>query len=119
MATNVSMASEAAIREAVRNIIQNGHMDKIVGNPTHVTLNTLRKQAAKIVSKIPTSQWGGTTGHLALVLRAPEFRIAVNDPNANVNRIPAVPLVPAGLANNLTLINRTRILNGHAQLQNE
>ena len=119
MATNVSMASEAAIREAVRNIIQNGHMDKIVGNPTHVTLNTLRKQAAKIVSKIPTSQWGGTTGHLALVLRAPEFRIAMNDPNANVNRIPAVPLVPAGLANNLTLINRTRILNGHAQLQNE
>ena len=41
MATNVSMASEAAIREAVRNIIQSGHMNKIVGNPTNVTLNTL------------------------------------------------------------------------------
>ena len=53
MATNVSMASEAAIREAVRNVIQNAHMDKIVGNPTHVTLSTLRKQAAKIVCTIP------------------------------------------------------------------
>ena len=107
MATNVSMASEAAIREAVRNVIQNAHMDKIVGNPTHVTLSTLRKQAAKIVCTIPTSQWGGTTGHLALILHQDEFCLATNNVNANVNRIPAVPLVPAGLANTATLLNRT------------
>ena len=119
MATNVSMASEAAIREAVRNGIQSAHMDKIVGNPTHVTLGNLQKQAAKIVCTIPNSQWGGTTGHLDLVLHQDELRLATNNANANVNRIPAVPLVSAGLANNTTLLNRTQITATHHQLQNE
>ena len=94
-------------------------LDKIVGNPTHVTLSTLRKQAAKIVCTIPTSKWGGTTGHLALVLHQDEFRLATGNAGAIVDRIPAVPLVPDGLANNTTLLNRTRITATHQQLQNE
>ena len=76
MATTSSIASEAAIRDAVRVIIQNAPMDKIVGNPTNVSVENLRKQAAKFVSTIPTTQWGGQTGHLALVLNNAEFRIA-------------------------------------------
>ena len=79
MATSNSVANEAAIREAVRAIIMNAPMDKIVGNPTNVNVQQLRKQAAKIVSTIPTTQWGGQTGHLALVLRNAEFRIAFSE----------------------------------------
>ena len=119
MATSNSVANEAAVREAVRAIIMNAPMDKIVGNPTNVNIQQLRKQAAKIVSTIPTTQWGGQTGHLALVLRNAEFRIATNDPDAVTTPIGAVPLVPTGLLNNLTLHSRTCITNEHGQLQNE
>lgn len=119
MATSNTVASEAAIRETVRQIIQSTPMDKIIGNPTNVSVNKLRKQAAQVVSNIPTTQWGGLTGHLALVLTNAEFRIATSDPNAITTPIGAVPLVPAGLANNATLINRTRIANEHALLQTE
>ena len=119
MATSNTVASEAAIRETVRQVIQSAPMDKIIGNPTNVSVQKLRKQAAKVVSTIPTTQWGGQTGHLALVLSNAEFRIAINDPAAVTTPIGVVPLVPAGLANNLTLHSRTRIANEHNLIQTE
>ena len=119
MATTSSIASEAAIRDAVRVIIQNAPMDKIVDNPTNVSVENLRKQAAKVVSTIPNTQWGGQTGHLALVLHNAEFRIATATPAAVTTPIADVPLVPVGLANNLTLQHHTHILAEHQTLQNE
>ncbi len=119
MATASSIANEAAIRDAVRVIIQNAPMDKIVGTPTNVLVENLRKQTAKVVSTIPTTQWGGQTGHLALVLNNAEFRVATATPAAVTTPIPDVPLVPVGLANNLTLQHRTRIVTEHQTLQNE
>ena len=119
MATNNNVQSEAAVRKSVRADIEIAHLDKIIGAPTNVTMEKLRKQVGHTLASIPTTQWGGQTGHLAMVLDDEEFRIATDDPDTVTTSIGAVAITPETLTNSTTVTNRILITNTHALLQHE
>jgi len=113
-------ATETAVREAVRAKIYAMPLDKIVGQPTTATANHLKEQIAKIAAAIKTTKWGGRHGHLPLVLSDTEWQTASGvgatfpDGTANnTDRQPQPPLIPAGLTNNMTHINRETIKSRH------
>ena len=113
-------ATETAVREAVRAKIYAMPLDKIVGQPTTATANQLKEQIAKIAAAIKTTKWGGRHGHLPLVLSDTEWQTASGvgatfpDGTANnTDRQPQPPLIPVGLTNNMTHINRETIKSRH------
>jgi len=112
-------SNEAAIRAAVTAIIALCPMDKIIGHPNHTSWSLLKQQCAQACSKVKTSKWGGATGHLALVLNEIEFRTATGIATAVVDRQDQPPVIPTNLANNATLVARTRIGNVHRQDKDE
>ena len=65
--------NEAAIREAIRAQLSELPLDRIIGQPTTTTVNHLKQQLAKMASAVKTSNWGGSHGHLPLVISDTEF----------------------------------------------
>jgi hypothetical protein len=88
-------------------------IDKIIGQPTHSTINLLKQQVAKIAAAAKTTSWGGRHGHLALVLDDDEYRIVTGNATHTTTRLMAPPIVPTALTNNTTLTLRARITADH------
>ena len=61
-----------------------------------------------------TTEWGGRHGHLALVINEADYRTVTGDATSIVDLQIAPPLIPAGLVNNMTITDRTRITATHA-----
>jgi hypothetical protein len=105
--------NEAAVHEAVRAIIVPMPIDKIHGQPSNTSVNVLKQQVAKLATAVKTTSWGGCHGHLALVLNDAKYRTVTSDPVLSTTRLVLPLIVPATLANNTTLLHRTRIMADH------
>ena len=68
-----------AVREAIRAIIAPMPINKILGQPTNLTVNLLKQQVTKMAAAVKTTSWGGRHGHLALILDDDEYRIVTGN----------------------------------------
>jgi hypothetical protein len=109
-----SSTNEATVRKAIQGIIAPMAIDKIIGQPTNTTVNHLKQQVAKIAAAVKTTEWGGRHGHLALVINEADYRTVTGNATSTVNLQIAPPLIPAGLVNNMTITDHTRITATHA-----
>ena len=109
-----STNAESSIREGIQTQLALLPLDKIIGQPTIRQYHHLKKQLAKLAAAVKTTEWGGRHGHIALVLTEAHMRTVTGNPLATVALLPQPPNVPAGLLNNSTLTNRTRITTDHA-----
>ena len=73
-------ATEAAVREAIRNQLTAMPLDKIHGQPTNTTVNHLVKQIARMAAAVKTTQWGGRHGCLPLAIDDAEYQRITGDP---------------------------------------
>ena len=110
----------ASVQESIRAQIGTSAIDKIIGQPTTTSVNNLKEQIAKIAASVKTTKWGGRHRYLPLVLDDTEWQAASSfgdtlpsgAPN-NTHRLTRPPLVPAGLANNMTITARHAITSKH------
>jgi hypothetical protein len=105
--------NEAAVREAVQAIIAPMPIHRIHGQPSNTSVNVLKHQVAKLAAAVKTTSWGGRHGHFALVLNNAEYCTVTSNPPLSTTRLILPPIVPATLANNTTLLHRTRIMADH------
>ena len=104
-----STHTEEAIREGIQSQLALLPLDKIRGQPTIHNLFHLKQQCAKLCTAVRATEWKGSHGHLALVLDEAEMRLVTGDAAATVDLIAQPPIVPAGLTNGTTIVNRTKI----------
>ena len=105
--------NEAAVREAIRAIIAPMPIDKIIGQPTNLTVNLFKQQVTKIVADMKTTSWGRRHGHLALVLTDAEDQSIMGDPTVIVDHLITPTIVPEGLTNTTTLTYWAAITGMH------
>ena len=77
-------------------------LDRIHGQPTTETMNTMDNQMAKICATVPSTAWGGRHGNLSLTLDRQSYRGATPDVKAIVDRLDPPAAVSAGLGLNAT-----------------
>ena len=71
-----SSSVRASIHATCEAIIMAKPVNKMVSQPTTESTNLLEQQLAQAASAVTTSQWGGTSGYLALVLKQEPFKDA-------------------------------------------
>jgi hypothetical protein len=91
--------NEVVVRDAIRAIIAPMPIDKIIGQPTNLTVNLLKQKVAKIAAAVKTTSWGRRHGHLALILDDDEYRFVTGNASHTTTRLVAPPIVPMALAN--------------------
>ena len=62
------------VTKFVEQKLRNKPVDKILGEPTIVTYGILEDQVKVAASAVKTSQWGGTHGHMALIVKEAKYR---------------------------------------------
>ena len=118
-------STKAGIRERIRLQTMQMPLDKIIGQPTTTTVNHLKQQIAKIAAAVKTTKWGGRHGHLALVLNNTSYHAVTDNatlPDGSANdtdRLIAPPIVPVGITNSTTVVNKIRIMATHTLAQQE
>lgn len=106
--TTTAGVNEEDIRLSVRDTLKTAPIQKIIGRPTTSTTDQLEIEVGKALSRIGTNQWGGRSGHLATVLDEERFRASQNNPTATVDEMQEPPLVPAGLTNASTYLQKAK-----------
>lgn len=101
--------NEAAIREAIRAQLSELPLDRIIGQPTTTTVNHLKQQLAKMASAVKTSNWGGSHGHLPLVISDTEFITVTGNATSVTTRQPKPALINPALTNSTTVLVRARL----------
>ena len=69
--------------------LENFHIDRIVGEPTIDSYDSLIEQLCVGAALIKTTQWGGKFGHIPIILEDERFRIITNDENATTEDVVA------------------------------
>ena len=71
---NHSSSTRASIHVTCEAIIMAKPVEKMFVQPTTKSTDLLEQQLAQAAGAVPTSQWGGTSGCLALVLKQEPFK---------------------------------------------
>ena len=95
-------SNTAQIYDYVKGLMKYQSLNRIHGQPTTETMNTMDNQMAKICAAVPSTAWGGKHGNLALTLDRNNYQGATRDFNATVNQLDSPAAVSAGLGLNAT-----------------
>ena len=118
-------STEAGIREGIWLQTMQMPLDKIIGQPTTTTVNHLKQQITKIAAAVKTTKWGGRHRHLALVLDNMSYQAVTGNATLpdgstnNTDQLHAPPIVPVGITNSTTVVNKIRIMATHTLAQQE
>ena len=93
-------SNTAQIYDYVKGLMKYQSLNRIHGQPTTETMNTMDNQMAIICAAVPLKTWGGKHGNLALTLDSKNYRGSTQDVNATVNRLDPPAAVSAVLGIN-------------------
>lgn len=110
--------SETEVHESVQARIDRADIQKIVGKPTKATLDTLELEVGRALAGIRTDQWGGTLGHLPLLINDAKLQTLTGDQAATVTKMQKPGVLPPALNASTSATLKTQLLAQHRVDQN-
>jgi hypothetical protein len=89
-------STSAQIASAVKATLDGYELPRISKEPTILTLKNFMVELCRMAAAVESDKLGGRFGHMHLILKEKEYRIATNDKNAAVDLLKKPPSVHPG-----------------------
>ncbi len=80
-----STSASAQLASAVKATLNGYELPRISKDPTILTVKNFTVELCRMAAAVKSDKSGGWFGHMHLILKEKEYRIATNDKNATVN----------------------------------
>jgi hypothetical protein len=80
-----STSASAQIALAIKDTLDGYELPQISKEPTILTVKNFTVELCQMAAAVKSDKSGGRFGHMHLILKEKEYRIATNDNNATVN----------------------------------
>jgi hypothetical protein len=91
-----STSASAQIALAVKATLDGYELPQISKEPTILTVKNFTVELCQMAAAVESNKSGGQFGHMHLILKEKEYRIATNDNNATVNLLKKPPSIHPG-----------------------
>ena len=112
----MSTTGAAAVDVMVKARFDATNFTRIVGAPEHGPIDILEDKIAKVAATFKTTQYGGRTGCLALIVDQDEMRRVTKDGNLDCTQAPKTPLLSPRLTDTTTATDGKTFAAEHRQV---
>jgi hypothetical protein len=91
-----STSASAQIALAIKATLDGYELPRISKEPTILTVKNFTVELCQMAAAVESNKLGGRFGHMHLILKGKEYRIATNDKNATVNLLKKPPSIHPG-----------------------
>ncbi len=91
-----STSASAQIALAVKATLDGYELPKISKEPTILTVKNFTVELCQMAAAAESDKLGGRFGHMHLILKEKEYRIATNDKNVTVDLLKKLPSIHPG-----------------------
>ena len=91
-----STSTSTQIASAIKATLDGYDLPRISKEPTILTVKNFTVELCQMAAAVESNKSGGQFGHMHLILKEKEYRIATNDKNATTNLLKKPPSIHPG-----------------------